>query len=355
MEESAPKLTWKGRLIATIVGLLLLIVISEGVLRVGMPHWRDFYSGWFMRLISVPDHGNVATGQPGFDGYFAQNNGDFHVHIKINNFGLRNQEPVEKANKRTWVIGDSMAFGWGVEQQEMYSSVLGTKLVSKTYNVASPGTNVCGYQALLSRMPKDLVPAAVVVGLILENDMAVYDCKHAAREQEKQKVSSKDINGGPLTWIGVKRYLTGISALYNFAVVGLKRVDFIRELFTKVGLIRKPIEYKGLFSDDIFKSVITTTVDEIEVLKKMLPENTLLSVLIAPGRFELVRDDIFYKRLRLAVRSELEKRNIRFVDPFSRFKEAGYENIHFAHDGHWTPLGHKLAAEELSKALKPQL
>jgi hypothetical protein len=87
----------------------------------------------------------------------------------------------------------------------------------------------------------------------------------------------------------------------------------------------------------------------------MLPENTLLSVLIAPGRFELVRDDIFYKRLRLAVRSELEKRNIRFVDPFSRFKEAGYENIHFAHDGHWTPLGHKLAAEELSKALKPQL
>ena len=60
MEPETVKLTWKGRLVATFLGLLLLVLISEGVLRVATPHWRDFYSGWFMRVISVPSHGNIA-------------------------------------------------------------------------------------------------------------------------------------------------------------------------------------------------------------------------------------------------------------------------------------------------------
>jgi hypothetical protein len=355
MEGSALKLTWKGRIIASLLGLLLLILISEGVLRVSMPHWRDFYSGWFMRAISVSNHGIVTTGLPDFDGYFAQNNGDFRVNIKINKFGLRNSEPVIESDQRIWVVGDSMAFGWGVEQDEMYSSALGQELGRQTYNVASPGTDVCGYQALLSRMPKDVRPTAVVVGLILENDMTVYDCKRTAREYEKSLTSSQNSDTDPITWIAAKRYLTGKFALYNFIVVGLKKIRFVRELFTQIGLIQKPIFYKSYISDEILESVISTTVSELEVLKKMLPENTPFSVLIAPGRFEILSNDKFYKRLRLAVRSELKKRNIAFVDPINSFKEAGYENIHFAHDGHWTALGHKIAADEIAKALKPNL
>lgn len=355
MEPETVKLTWKGRLVATFVGLLLLVLMSEGVLRVATPHWQDFYSGRFMRVISVPNHGNVATGLPGFESYFAQNNGDFRVHIKVNDFGLRNPEPIAKADKRTWIIGDSMAFGWGVEQGEIYSSVLGRELGSQTYNVASPGTNVCGYQALLSRMPENFAPSGVIVGLILENDMTVYDCKRRAREQKKQQIPSKYRSSEPFTWIAVKRYLTGKSALYNFVVVGLKKVGFVREIFTKIGLIKKPVSYKGFVSDNIFESVVTTTVDELEVLKKMLPEKTPFSVLIAPGRFEILNDDKFYKRLRLAVRSELKKQNISFIDPIDRFKEAGYENIHFAHDGHWSALGHQIAAEEIAKVLNPQI
>jgi hypothetical protein len=352
VEAETLKLTWKGRLIATVVGLLLLVLISEGMLRVAMPQWRDFYSARFMRAILVPDYGIVATGLPGFDGYFAQNNGDFRVRININDFGLRNSDPIAKADKRIWVLGDSMAFGWGVEQEEMYSTILGKTLEHQAYNIASPGTHICGYQALLSRMPKELTPASVVVGLILENDMKVYDCRRYAVEWKEKWAASNSIDSGPLTWLTVKRYLTGKSALYNFAVVGLKRINFIHNWFMKVGLIRKPVSYNGFISDNIFDKVITTTVDELEVLKNMLPKGTPLSVLISPSRFELLNNDKFYKRLRLSVIAELEKRNISFVDPYNRFKNSGYKKIHFAHDGHWTALGHKIAAEELSKVLK---
>jgi len=175
--ESVATPSLKGRLIALILGLVLLLGLSEIVLRVAMPNWRDFYSGWFMTAEYVPNYTRVATGIVGFDGYFAQNNGDFRVRIGINKFGLRNKDPIEDANDRIWVVGDSMTFGWGVEENERYSEVLGKYLGLPTYNIASPGTDVCGYQSLLARMPKTVKPSAVVMGLILENDITNYDCK----------------------------------------------------------------------------------------------------------------------------------------------------------------------------------
>jgi hypothetical protein len=355
MAENAPKLTWKGRLIATIIGLLLLVVISEGVLRVAMPHWRDFYSARFMQMEAVPKFGAIATGRPGFNGYFAQNNGDFRVHIKINKFGLRNPEPVEDANKRIWFIGDSMAFGWGVEQKEMYSTVVKGSLDHPTYNIASPGTNVCGYQALAARMPKTTKPKAVVVGLILENDIKAYDCSSEAKVSLKNLQEESKENDRILTWFGMKRILTGSSALYNFTAVALKRVNFIREVLTTIGIIRKVDTYSQRFRADDLAIVAEKTVRELSVLKKMFSPEIPFAVLVAPARFELINDDLFYKRLRVSIVERLQSEKIASIDPYKKFKHAGYERIHFAHDGHWNALGHKLAAEEAAKWLKQNL
>ena len=75
------------------------------------------------------------------------------------------------------MIGDSMTFGWGVEHAEMYSRVLENLLGRPVYNLASPGTDICGYQSMVARMPQSAKPRAVVVGLILENDVREYDCQ----------------------------------------------------------------------------------------------------------------------------------------------------------------------------------
>ncbi len=180
--------TLLGMAAAIAIGCGLLVFAAEGVLRVVMPHWQEFYSGRFMHVVQVPEHGLVTTGRPGFDGYFSQNNGDFRVRLQINDFGFRNPDPVNKADGRIWFIGDSMAFGWGVEQNEMYSSVAGALLNAPTYNVASPGTNVCGYQALLARTLKHASPRAVIVGLILENDIGDYDCRAEAQSSSAEAV-----------------------------------------------------------------------------------------------------------------------------------------------------------------------
>jgi len=344
--------TWKGKLTALLIGLVLLTGITEGVLRTLMPHWQEFYSGWFMQVVHVPDHGIVTTGKPGFDGYFAQNNGDFRVRIQINDFGLRNTEPVSNADGRIWVVGDSMTFGWGVEANERYSGVIADKVGLKTYNVASPGTDLCGYQALLANMPNNLTPRAVVLGLILENDIAIYDCVERAsrhKEQVQQDPEMTFLSGDTLI---DKRVLTKYSAIYNFVAVSLKRVDLFKEILSFVGIIKPINTYRDPLAGEEFDRSVASSIAEIETFRKMLPADTPFLVVVAPGRFELNSGDALYSRLRKAVVGALTDKGIPVVDPFESFKKAGYGPTHFAHDGHWTVLGHRLAGDAAAERLR---
>ena len=352
-----PKRTVAGFLIAIALGMAFLLVLSEVLLRFAMPDWRDFHSGRFMRKIVVAGHGVVSTGRPGFDGIFAQNNGDFRVRITVNAFGLRNGEPVEAADGRIWIVGDSMAFGWGVEAGERYSSVIESILGAPTYNVASPGTDVCGYQALVARMPDKLKPSAVIVGLILENDIAAYDCRATARRQEAESEGGIDEGIRLDSWLHVKGAMIRYSALYNFITVALKRIDIVRQALTAIGIIREGHAYRRVIGDDALDGAIGRTADELAALRAMIPKDTPFAVFIAPVRFEIKDGDAFYRNLRLKMGEALGARGLAVIDPFEWFVAAGFGPTHFAHDGHWTALGHGVAAtaiaEWLANALGP--
>ncbi len=41
--------TLRGCLVAVLVGIVLAGIAAEGVLRIAMPQWREFHSGWFIR------------------------------------------------------------------------------------------------------------------------------------------------------------------------------------------------------------------------------------------------------------------------------------------------------------------
>ncbi len=347
--------TWKGSLAAFAVGVVLTGLIAEGILRLAMPEWRDFYSGRFMQQIAVPNFGLVTTGRPGFDGYFAQNNGDFRVRITINDFGLRNPDPVRSADGRVWIVGDSMAFGWGVEQDEFYSSVIGRLVNVPTYNVASPGTDVCGYQALVARMPEAIKPRAVILGLILENDIAVYDCRDKARRQKEAAFAISEKPSSPLSWLHVKGQIRRYSALYNFVAVSLKRVDIVERFLVAIGIVAGGHEYRRTVGETVLDDAVTRTAEEIVAVRALFPFDVPFAVLIAPVRFEIKDNDAFYKRLRLAMRDTLRSRGIAIIDPYEGFVNAGFQATHFAHDGHWSALGHRLAGEAASRWLSSNI
>ena len=346
------KVSFKGRVIALLLGCVFLLALSEIVLRSVYPSWSEFYAGQYMVTEAVPDHGIVAVGKAGFDGYFAQNNGDFRAHIKINDFGLRNQEPVNTANQRVWILGDSMAFGWGVEANEMYSSVIGELIEAPTYNVASPGTNVCGYQALTARMPKTAKPAAVVVGLIIENDLVNYDCIASAQAAINTKDSKTSTSINTTT---IKQILTKHSALYNFFAVSMKRVNVMREALIWLGVVEKSHAYRNPLEGKNIDQVAAATAHELDRLRIMFDADTKFVVLIAPARFEIANADTAYANARIKVRDALTKLDIPFIDPLPRFQELGFEATHFIHDGHWSATGHRLAAEETATWLRAHL
>jgi len=348
----SPRRSLAGILAAIVFGIALLIAIAEIGLRILMPHWADFDSWRFMRTIQVPGWGSVVKGVPEFDGWFAQNNGDFRAHIRLNAAGLRNPDPLSAANDRVWVIGDSMTFGWGVAQDAMYSSIIAAKSHRPTYNVASPGTNVCGYQALAALMPKGMKPSAVVVGLVLENDVVEYDCPHGKGEQAPPP------DTGPVaapSLMDAKHFLTAHSALYNFLAVSLKRIPAISAALESLGIIKPVQHYRLAVSRDRMQSAVERTADELAFLKGMFPKGTPFAVLIVPARFEIRDGDPAYTTMDRSMHTALKKRGVTFIDVFPAFRAAGFKPTHFAHDGHWSPLGHRIAGEAVAAWLNTAL
>ena len=337
----------RGALVAIAIGLVLTVAIAEVALRLIMPNWREFYSGHFMEATFVPGYGRVHIGRPGFDGHFSQNNGDFRAHIKINQHGLRNTAPVQQADGRIWVIGDSMAFGWGVERAEAYSAVMQKESGRPTYSVASPGTDVCGYQALVARMPQKLKPKAVVVGLIVENDVHDYNCARGTGPKTAPP-EAKSESWAP-TKIQIKYFLTGSSSLYNFMATSVKRVAILNELFAALGLVERPHAYREAFDLTNADKRAESTAAELAHLRSMFPPDTPFLVLICPARFDVRDNDSFFVGLRTKVVAALNRRGIDVMDASASLKTQSFESTHFVHDGHWSALGHRLVGLQLAR------
>jgi hypothetical protein len=331
-----------GNLALLVAGVAVGLVVLEVTSRTLMPQWQEFFSGRFMTLEAVPRYGHVTVGRAGFDGYFSQNNGDFRTRIAINNFGLRNGGPVAAAERRIWVIGDSFTFGWGVESDEMLSTVIARQAGLASYNVASPGTDVCGYQALVARMPSGLGPRAVIVGLSLENDVWAYDCRARAAAMER-KAPPDPAPAASLTLAGIKGFFIHHSALYNVLAVSLKNVDIVNQTLIAIGVVAKEHGYKRPFATDHIAIAAQGTARELANLRAMFVKGTPFAAVLIAARFEIRDGDPFYRQLRQTVARELHNQGIAVIDPFDAFVAAGFTPTHFAHDGHWSALGHKIA------------
>ena len=75
-------------------------------------------------------------------------------------------------------------------------------------------------------------------------------------------------------------------------------------------------------------------------------------MLIAPARFEIRDNDDYFQTLRIEITKELNNRNIEVLNLVSRFQAFKFVETHFKHDGHWSPKGHKIAAQTVVGWLK---
>ena len=350
MSDSKPTKSFGGAIAATLIGLVLMIVAAEILLRFFLPNWQEFYSGRFMGFVEVPGHGYLRLGKPKFDGYFAQNNGDFRIKIRINGSGLRNAEPLSASDGQIWVIGDSMTFGWGVERRETYSELIEVSQKFAAYNLAAPGNDVCAYQLMSYMPPRDFEPKAVVVGLVMENDVMKYDCE-AENKKKLSAVKPTSLSGSLKSLSEAKKLATEVSSLYNFLAVTLKRVGVVNELLIRSGILKKEHAYRANPEKSDRPQIAIDTARELNVLRARFAKSIPFAVLIIPTRSEIKSGDADSRDMRLKTIDELKARGLNVIDPLEAFKDRGFEKTHFPHDGHWNPAGHQIAADHVVRWL----
>ena len=151
---------------------------------------------------------------------------------------------------------------------------------------------------------------------------------------------------------GLKLFLTAKSALYNFVAVTMKRVSVVRELLIDLGFVAREHAYSERVGRERLESFIELTAEAIADLRDMLPAPTPVAVLIAPTRFEIRDGNPLHVEMRERMVAALSIRGLDVVDPLPGFVSEGFAPTHFAHDGHWSPLGHRIAGQALAQWVK---
>ena len=331
-------------LTATVV---LLFILTEITLRI---FTRNMVN---LRLMHKPDGDLGFRLVPGFE--MAYRTAEFNTTIKINSEGLRDHEYTRERDPQTFrilALGDSFTFGIGVNSEQTYAKVLESMLNRdqpaggpKRFEVVNAGVDAYGTEQeyrnlreLLGRYRPDLV----MVGLY-SNDVS-------------------DVMGGipTLPALGSNRlysieYLRGLKFLLKKSAAG----DLNTELLEI---------YRDRYSPR-FTSAFERTKDYLVKIRDLSAAAGAKTVIITlPLCFEIDRSHWEVRGYGHLYTEEFFRGNMqKFSDTFVEFgKQLNIPTVpllpvmrgsktlplYFAQDIHWTPEGHRLAAETMGAYLR---
>jgi len=325
---------------ALLFGLVVALGVAEGVARLAVPHWREFESS---RLTAAPAVDGAAAearaAAPGFDGWIAHPGGEYRTHVVTDPLGLRNDGPAATADGRLWVVGGSVAFGWGVETAESVGAVAAAGLGWQLFSVASPdpAAGPESWRALLARLPAGVTPRGVLLALDLDGLL-------------RARAGTPPASGvDTLTTALVRR-----SALSTLVSVAVRRAGGLNDRLVALGLAtpvdpsRAPLDEAGQ------EALLAATARAVEGLRDSLPAGVPFAALLVPPRRDLDGADPEARALRLGLADRLARAGIATIDPFATLAAEGAGRAYFLRDRHWSPLGHRLAGELAARALAAQ-
>lgn len=326
-----------------VLALLLVGAAQEYAIRFTLP---AFDPSGHVRFIK-DERSGLNLGRPRSVQRQIMNAGDYDVSIHFNRYGLRDKRDITKGTAEDYyVVGDSFTFGWGVEENQRFSSQLEVLTGRRTYNLATPA-DFDGYLQLISDAEtRGAKIRHVILAVNSIDDIVDYEAKAARQRKDADRSDSTPTGNGGIGLMSIKHFLLARSSLYFLVTSLVHRTGWLKDQLTRMGII---IPIRTMLSGLPDARAINSAARKLVELDRRYD----LTVLIIPSRGLWVgdrRDDV--DRAHKAFVARLRERGLKPVDlrPILE-KDGAPMSYHFANDGHWRPRGHKAAAQALAAAL----
>jgi hypothetical protein len=292
--------------------------------------------------------------------------GEFDTHVITDGRGIRmedkeNVATVSQPEPDILVIGDSFAFGWGVEAREAFAERLGCSGKLRALSLGVPGYGLEQEAIVLKAVLRREKPKLVIAQTwpidwdILNSDRMVV-AEHYLLTGETVRRTSPSV-------IHLRIELMENSTLYGI----LTRFSSLsHHVFHRNELL-------GGFGLDVFKDgdqsemiagARSRAFSAISGMKAAADaEGVPFAVVVVPSAFQVyperqksmerawgISGRLDAERPDRELESFAESRGIHLLDLLPAFRErasAGRQSLYFRADPHWTAEGHELAAEAI--------
>ena len=334
-----------SRLILAAVATLVALVLAELICRLAFPEWapmsndRKFWVydpvlGWFH--------------EPGEKGRFWHP--DFDVQVKINQAGLRDDDYATEKTPgvfRILVLGDSFAWGFGVEKDEIFCERIEQRnTTTELINAAVSGYGTDQEYLFLKHYGLDFHPDAVLLVLHpndLTNNAKALEYWHAKPVFRINENGDLELHNSPVP----KPNLT-----HRLGKWVLTRTWLYARLYR---VLLKPILDRPA-PPSTQPSPGSRSADTVEAPAKNTPSSPLgiTAKLIVEIRNLCRENNAEFALTSVPCSHELEdnlaelcsQQSIPYL-PLSQALSNADKPVTFPHDCHWTPYGHQVAADAI--------
>jgi hypothetical protein len=291
--------------------------------------------------------------------------GQLDYTLDTNDYGFRGPDwDLSARRKNVVILGDSFAFGWGVQWEQTIGVILEKELrktdsAYQVINLAMPGWDI----DLILRsfeLYKDILKPVAVVYVFCPNDLlggikkisaTEYDIEYHPQPDDEKNFQALVARQQPNYWSWNKFYRRSYSKAYHARII---RPLFSKRIRSSLSIDKAPEGYS--FPPPIDPPIKSTLDEErkqffLYCLNRLRTDagNGHLYILDTSDKSILFRKDAADNR-RWVLRefSEKNKQFVTFIDfeSFVRNTPDG-RKFYLDYDDHWSTMGHAAAADML--------